>query len=564
MMDTDFGSIEDLIEPQQKDNKSAVVKLQSKMQELELEELEKETEKRAAQHNWGYIDLRNAPLDAEAIKILSLEESKELGAVVLGISPDSVKIATLDPQNEKLLSHLHAVFPGKDIYFFLISLTSLDKSLLFYSTLPKIIKTSPGILLTPELIEKYKSLADKFEGLSESLSKVETTELVAALIAIALGSRASDIHIEPQDSKIILRIRIDGVLIQAAELPREKWLHLISRIKLVSGLKLNIIKQPQDGRFTINLPQDTVDVRVSTLPTSKGESVAMRILRSSSVGLKFEDLGISGKAGERVLEEILKPNGMIVVCGPTGSGKTTTLYAILTKLNTPENNIITLENPVEYHLKGINQSQIDPASDYTFANGLRSILRQDPDIVMVGEMRDEETVDIAINAALTGHLLLSTLHTNQAIEAIPRFFSLGAKPFLLAPALNCIIAQRLVRILCDCKIPLELDSETMSRVREVLSKIPERAQVHLPLEFKFYGPKGCQKCKNLGYFGRTGIYEILLADKEFEASISEEKISSAELEKIAYNQGMVRMVQDGLLKALDGITSVEEVFRVIG
>ena len=291
----------------------------------------------------------------------------------------------------------------------------------------------------------------------------------------------------------------------------------------------------------------------------------MRLLKSSVAGLDFEKLGVRGIAFDQLKEEVKRPNGMIITTGPTGSGKTTTLYSILSKLNKPEVKIITLENPVEYRLKGVNQSQVDPEHGYTFAAGLKSILRQDPDIVMVGEIRDIKTADTAINAALTGHMVLSTLHTNSAAASIPRFLSMGVKPFLLAPAINAIIGQRLVRRVCEsCKQEAELTKEDTEKVIDLLSGISKKSSYRPDINnLKFYKGKGCEKCGNLGYKGRVGLYEILTMNPEIEKMILSGKVSEYDIQKIAIEDGMITMVQDGLLKALDGLTSVEEVFRVI-
>ena len=311
-------------------------------------------------------------------------------------------------------------------------------------------------------------------------------------------------------------------------------------------------------------------MRVSAIPTAYGESIAMRLLQPAASKISLESLGLRGQAFELLNREIKRPNGMILTTGPTGSGKTTTLYAILQKLNRPEIKIITLEDPIEYKLAGIQRSQIDASKEYSFADGLRSILRQDPDIIMVGEIRDLETAEIAIQAALTGHLVLSTVHTNSASGAIPRFLALGAKPFLLAPALNAVMAQRLVRkIHEECKEETQLDEAAIKKVGEILSAIPEPAKAELfsrqssALEqLKFYRGRGCEKCFNLGYKGRIGIYEVFTMSKEIEQVILSGKISEYAVQELAVKAGMVTMVQDGLLKALDGITTVEEVFRV--
>jgi type IV pilus assembly protein PilB len=450
-----------------------------------------------------------------------------------------------------------------DIY--LISSTSFDSAYQLYKRIPKIKKIVSGVEISEKDLIKFAEQLESFQQLQKKVTEVNITDLVTLLIAAALKTEASDIHIEAEEKDIIIRYRIDGVLHTVANIPHKNWEKIISRIKLISGLKLNINNKPQDGRFTIFLTNDKIDVRVSTLPTSYGESVVMRLLKSSAASLEFDRLGIRGKAYADLQREMERPNGMIVTTGPTGSGKTTTLYAILNKLNNQETKIITLEDPIEYKLKGINQSQVDPGRDYTFANGLRSILRQDPDIVMVGEIRDLETADIAINAALTGHLVISTIHTNSAAGAIPRFLAMGVKPFLLSPALNSIIGQRLVRKICQqCKNEDKIDHDTMTKILNILSKIPVKSAERLTEEqlhsLKFYKSAGCPACHNLGYKGRIGIYEIFTMDASVEKIILSGKVSEYDIQDIAVNNGMVTMVQDGLLKAKDGITSVAEVF----
>jgi type II secretory ATPase GspE/PulE/Tfp pilus assembly ATPase PilB-like protein len=310
------------------------------------------------------------------------------------------------------------------------------------------------------------------------------------------------------------------------------------------------------------MKDDRIDIRASFLPTNFGESVVMRLLRSSAVGLEFNDLGIRGRSFDQLKREVERPNGMIITTGPTGSGKTTTLYAILKKLNNQEIKIITIEDPIEYQLAGVNQSQT--SKNYTFAQGLRSIVRQDPDIIMVGEIRDLDTAEIAIQAALTGHLVLSTIHTNDAAGTVPRFLSMGAKPYLLAPALNAMIGQRLVRKICaQCKQEIKLDDEILKRVKDLLNELAEADKKKIDFDkLTFYQGDGCEACQGLGFKGRIGIYEVLTMNQEIEKLILSGQASEYDMRDNAKKNGMITMVQDGLLKALDGITSVEEVFRV--
>ena len=400
--------------------------------------------------------------------------------------------------------------------------------------------------------------------MQEKFANVSVTDVLSLMIAAALKINSSDIHVEAEENGIAVRYRIDGILHDVATLPKDQWKRFVSRIKLLSALKINVNDRPQDGRVTLALGSGNLDVRVSTMPTIHGESVVMRILHSGSKGVTFDELGLRGAAYDRLKREVERPNGMIITTGPTGSGKTTTLYGILRTLNKPGVKIITLEDPIEIKMDGINQSQVDISKDYTFAKGLRSILRQDPDICMVGEIRDLESAEIAIQAALTGHLMLSTIHTNSASGAIPRFLSMGVKPFLLAPALNAVIGQRLVRRICQfCMEEEQLDAEKLDRVKKLLSELPDSEKNNVDLNnLHFYKGKGCEKCSGLGYKGRIGIYEIFAMTKEIEQVILSTEVSEYKIQDLAVKDGMTTMVQDGLLKALDKVTSLEEVFRV--
>ncbi|OGY47186.1 MAG: hypothetical protein A3J62_03155 [Candidatus Buchananbacteria bacterium RIFCSPHIGHO2_02_FULL_38_8] len=433
--------------------------------------------------------------------------------------------------------------------------------------MPKVRKFVAGVEITEQDIKRFEKEIKTFRDLTKKLNEVSVTDILNLIMAAAIKARSSDIHIEAEEKSIKVRFRIDGILHDVANLEVAVWPKIIARVKLVSRLKINIEDRPQDGRFTIFLTNEKIDVRVSTLPTAYGESVVMRLLMSSAVGHAFEDLGLRGKAFESLKIEITKPNGMIVTTGPTGSGKTTTLYAVLNKLNDPGTKIITIEDPIEYKIEGINQSQVDRSKGYTFASGLRNILRQDPDIVMVGEIRDLETAEIGINAALTGHLVITTLHTNDAAGTIPRLLSMQVKPFLLAPAINAMIGQRLVRRICEsCSRETELDSQTMSRVMKILADIPEESGFRIPdselKKLKFYKGVGCEECQGLGYKGRIGIFEVMTMNKEIESLILNGHVSEYDMRAIGVKYGMITMIQDGLLKAADGITTVEEVFRV--
>jgi type IV pilus assembly protein PilB len=570
-------------------DESPTAQLDLKIRELNIKQSERIVEAQARSMGLPYIDLKDFPISSEALSLISRDEAENLGAICFYKTDTEIRIGTTNPQNQEVMELMEQTkqkFPRANITLYVISTFSFSKALKLYDTLPKIREVVKGVQVTDEDIKEFDANSFKnFADLQEKIKNVSMTKIINLIIAASLTMRSSDIHIEAEEQDIVIRYRIDGILHEVARISMDTWTKIIARIKILSGLKINITNRPQDGRFTIFLAKEKVDVRVSTIPTAYGESAVMRLLRSSATSLSFENLGIEGKAHDDLKREIERPNGMIITTGPTGSGKTTTLYAILNKLNNEETKIITLEDPIEYKLPGINQSQITheadsavrdstlteglqsilkPTKGYNFADGLRSILRQDPDIIMVGEIRDLETAETAINAALTGHLVISTIHTNSAAAAIPRFLSMGVKPFLLAPALNAVIGQRLCRRICpDCKREITLDDDTLNKVKEILAKIPENSGYKIDWDnVKFYKGDGCESCQGLGFKGRIGIYEIFTMSQEIEKVILSGKVSEYDMQEIAIKQGMITMVQDGLLKASRGITTVDEVFRV--
>ncbi len=546
-------------------NKAAAAALDEKMHSLELDRREQTAFALATDAGLPHIKLKGFPIAPEALSQIPRETAMATKAICFLYETGSFRVATVNPTDTAVRELIDTIAKRTKAQglLYIISDESFKYAYQLYDKLPQVRIIERGVSIKGEDLSRFQGTVQSFQDLETRLAGVNVSDMVTMLIAAALEARSSDIHIEAEEKEIVIRFRVDGALVRVAVLSKDVWHNLDSRIKLVAGLKINVADTPQDGRFTIHLPEEEIDVRVSLIPTGYGESIVMRLLRSSSIGLQFDDLGLRGRAFEQLKREIARPNGMIVTTGPTGSGKTTTLYAILSSLNKPDIKIITLEDPIEYRLQGIAQSQIDYAKDYTFAKGLRSILRQDPDIVMVGEIRDLETAEISIQAALTGHLVLSTIHTNSAAGAIPRFMAMGVKPFLLAPALNTLMAQRLVRKICgECKKPTELDVATFERVEALLAKLPaiEAATVKRPLQF-FKG-SGCTSCFGLGYRGRIGIYEILSMSPEIEKVVLSEQVSEYAIQEIAVQGGMLTMAQDGILKALDGMTSVEEVFAV--
>ncbi len=406
-------------------------------------------------------------------------------------------------------------------------------------------------------IENLEKLKEK---ISASLEK-STSELFEIILMGAIILGVSDIHLEPEEERAKLRFRLDGILQDVFIFNFKNYKSLSSRIKVLSRLKLNVENKPQDGRFSIVMEDLIIEIRSSSLPAENGETFVLRILNPQNL-ITIKELGLSGHLEESFNKEIKKPNGMIIVTGPTGSGKTTTLYAVLKKINNPDVKIITIEDPVEYHLEGLSQTQVDPAKGYTFANGLRALMRQDPDVILVGEIRDLETAEIAIQAALTGHLVFSTLHTNDAAGAVARLIDLGVKPVSIAPALNMVVAQRLPRRVCkNCTKLKTVSSEELELFKKELANL----SIEIPkLDKKTKIPKaiGCKKCNSTGYKGRVGIYETFLVDGEMEKFILQEP-SMTEMQDLAIKKGMVLMRKDGLIKILEGLTTLEEIERVV-
>lgn len=393
--------------------------------------------------------------------------------------------------------------------------------------------------------------------LGEVIQEAPIAKIVATILEFAVKTKASDVHIEPEEERVRVRYRIDGIMHEKLILPKRVHEAVVSRVKILSGMKIDEKRLPQDGRFNFRDEGREVDLRVSSLPTVFGEKVVMRLLEKSGKVPTLNELGLRGHGLKILQKAISQPQGIILMSGPTGSGKTTTLYSILSILNTTRVNIITLEDPVEYQIKGVNQVQVNPKAGLTFSSGLRSFLRQDPDIIMVGEIRDEETTELAVHAALTGHLVFSTLHTNSASGAIPRLIDLGAEPFLLASALTCVVAQRIPRRVCKaCLEEVAPLSEVRGNIESVLGKLlPERKKITL-----FRGKK-CSECNQTGYSGRLGIFEVLDVNEKI-AKLILERAPAGQIEKQALEDGMLLMLQDGFLKALEGITTIEEVLRV--
>lgn len=392
--------------------------------------------------------------------------------------------------------------------------------------------------------------------IAQIIKEAPIAKIVSTILEYAVKSRASDVHIEPQEERVRVRYRIDGILYDRLSLPKSVQESVISRIKILSEMKIDEHRTPQDGRFNFKVEDKEVDLRISVLPAAHGEKVVMRLLRKSGGIPTLPELGLMGTALRNLETNMLRPHGIIIVCGPTGSGKTTTLYSVLNKINSPKVNIMTLEDPVEYEMPGINQVQINPDVGLTFATGLRSFLRQDPNIILVGEIRDKETTDLAIQAALTGHLVFSTLHTSNASGALPRLLDLGAENFLLSSTMNAIVGQRIVRKLCDnCKVSFVPPPQIIEGIKKELGQFMPQGEI---TAFKAHG---CNECGNTGFLGRVGIFEVLPVTERI-ADMILKRSDSNSLEKEALSEGMITMKQDGFLKVIKGITTIEEVLRV--
>ncbi len=527
----------------------------------------KEIKERADLLKIPYIDLTNKEISVEVLKEIPEEAAAFYGFVPISRHDNVLEVGMVNPEDLKARDALRFIVrsSGLESKIYLISQAGLKNILNQYQSFRGEVKKALKELEV-ELEEKEKMKPAKIvEEVKKITAEAPITKIVAIILKNAIEGRASDIHIEPAEKKTKVRFRIDGILSTSLFLPKEVHASVISRIKVLSNLKIDETRVPQDGRFNTAVSSKKIDFRVSTFPTSGGEKVVLRILDPAAGLDDFSKLGVE-EYNLKVLEKAIKqPFGMILMSGPTGSGKTTTLYTILGKLNDEKVNIVSLEDPVEYHIEGVSQSQIRPEIKYTFASGLRHILRQDPDIIMVGEIRDEETANLAIHAALTGHLLLSTLHTNNAIGVIPRLVDMKISPFLLPTSLILAAAQRLIRRLCpDCKKEITAPKQESDIIDQELAKLsPEqRSKFTWKKPYKIYRPVGCEKCGKKGTKGRVALYEMLEMTPELEEIINK-KLSEAELIKEAERQGMVTMKQDGINKVLQGLASFEEMMRMI-
>lgn len=508
----------------------------------------------------AYFGVKNANLssqnmDEEVLRLLPEDISRERRAVAFQKEPDgAIAVAMDDPGDLAAIEFLRRYLKA-NIHPYLASANDLNYALSLYS--------KGGAEHFRKLIEENvaTSLRSQGLGVEEAAQDLPIVAIVDNIVAYAASSRASDVHIEIFEDSLLIRYRVDGVLREVLRLPKEVHPPITARIKLLAGLKLDEHSKPQDGRFRQKINKDNIDLRVSVIPTFYGEKSEMRLLSGAQRPLSFEELGMLEDTISIIKENIQKSFGMVLISGPNGSGKTTTLYSVLNLLNKPEVDIVTVEDPIEYNIKYVNQTQINATAGITFAGALRALLRQDPNVILVGEIRDEETADISVNAALTGHLLLSTVHTNDAPTVIPRLLDMKIPPFLVAAVLNLAMAQRLVgRICVDCIESYAPDASMMKVIENQMKYLG--VENYKPAK-EFYRGKGCANCGHLGLRGRIGIFEAMSVDEEIRKYIADPAFSLDELRKLARQKGMISMFEDGIRKVERGMTTIEEVLRVI-
>ncbi|MBP6085101.1 type II/IV secretion system protein [Candidatus Gracilibacteria bacterium] len=538
--------------------------LDQKLQEVNRAFEEKEAIKKATELGISYVDLVKLPINIDLLSIVTEEECRTAQAMPFFRTGRKLRLAVVDPQYPATLALIEQLKQKEYAINLNISTAAgLEDALKIYHV--EFYKQKTAIENVYEeadlgnMLDEIKNIAT----LKDKLELVSGEESANALLVGAMRAGSSDIHIEPYDKITKVRFRIDGVLQDVFTVSREKAINMIAQFKHSAHIKLNITNRPQDGRFSFYVNRQKVDVRLSSLPTMFGETLVMRLLSTQEKLLTLTDLGLAGAALKLVEAAIARPNGLVLATGPTGSGKTTSLYALLHMLNTADQKIITLEDPVEYNVVGIVQSQVNAENNYDFASGLRSVLRQDPDILMVGEIRDRETAEIACQASLTGHIVLSTLHTNNAIATIPRLINMGVAPFILAPALDTVIAQRLVRRICPhCQEVHQYSDQELVVLNELIASVEQVQGVQIDKPEHFMIGKGCERCSYTGYRGQIGIYEVFTVDRTLEKMILAIRPDGEMLDYVRSTQKMLTLREAGVLKIFEGVTTLAEVMRV--
>ena len=524
-----------------------------------------------------YIDLSLKSINTDALKLIPEVRAREAYMAVFDMKDRNLDIAVRSTLPQKTQEEIQRLKDKKyNITIYIASARSIEKAWTRYGDISYSVVTERGVIDLSsadiqDVLEQVKTLDDAKTILSEAINSNKSyriSKIIELFLYSAYALEASDIHIETSEDGARVRFRLDGILTEVAKFDMQTFGRILNRIKLTAGLKISVRNNSQDGRFTIRLADLELEIRTSTLPDAYGESVVMRLLDPKAISVPMEKLGFLPYFQDIVLREINKPNGMVINTGPTGSGKSTTLFALLRKLIKPENKILTIENPIEYHVKGITQSQVNVEKGFTFLSGLRAALRQDPDVIMVGEIRDGETASIAVNAALTGHLVFSTLHTNSAAGAFPRFMELGVNPKILATAMNMIIAQRLVRKLCPfCKVQVNAadkkNTKQMENIVKIYSGIENKERfIDTSVEHKIFKAVGCEKCNGTGFKGRVAVVEGIIMDEQLEILLASEP-TEREIVVNTRHQGILSLKQDAVIKIVSGVTSYDEVLRVI-
>ncbi len=542
----------------------------AQIDELRRREEEELASMLSAKYGIGYLDLTRVSINSDALRLITEDVARKAEVAAFDMVGKKLSLGVRSPQQPHLAAVIQDLTDhGYTIEQSMVSRASLERAWSRYKELSYATETKEGVLdISSEEIQKSIESIKTVDDISKSIDAVShmdrvhrISRILEAVLAGAFAVNASDVHVEPEEETVRMRFRLDGVLRDVTNFDHETLGLLLSRIKLLSGLKLNIHDKPQDGRFSVNLKGSDIEIRTSVIPDAYGETIVMRLLNPDVISVPFEQLGMEPKLRELVEREIKNPNGMLLNTGPTGSGKTTTLYACLKKIHTPDVKIITIEDPVEYHVQGVVQTQVDHKK-YTFIDGLRSALRQDPDVIMIGEIRDEEVAKTAIDAALTGHFVFSTLHTNNAAGTFPRLADLGVDPKVFGSSINVAMAQRLVRVLCEkCKKQIPVDEKSKARIEKVLSGLRDRSVAPATVD-TMYQPVGCEACNGTGYKGRIGIFEAIVVDSEIDTLLRTNP-SERDIQKIQQKRDLLTMVEDGVIKVLHGITSMDELDRVV-
>lgn len=543
--------------------------LEARLKALSLQQEERLARHRAQLFHLPYVSLMTFPIDAETLLLIPREEARAAGVVLFYKRGRDVRLGAVNPTDERVTALRAAVAKrvGYQPQLYVISRHSHAAALSRYTRsgleteVPR-----DELLVSGKRVSGFEESIASLAELGERISSVSPSEILSTIMAGAVKMRASDVHVEPRQDNAQLRYRVDGVLHDVATFAKEGWRQILSRIKVLASLKLNVRNVPQDGSFVLRIDEATYDIRASVLPGGFGENVVLRLLNRQEEGsLTLQSLGMKERDFQVVLEELKQSTGMVLAAGPTGSGKTTTIAACLKHVNRPELKVISLEDPIEYRLSGVEQTEINEETGYTFAVGLRSILRQDPDVIFVGEMRDAETAETAVHASMTGHLVFSTVHANDAPGVILRMIDIGIKPYVLAPALNLVVAQRLVRVVCSrCSAEYKPTRELREHIRDVMAGVAKSVFDPKALDdpqLVFVRAKGCEKCGGTGYYGRTGAFELFAVRGELEELILR-GAPGTRIREAAIAGGMTTIAQDAYLKVLAKVTTVEEVQRI--